>query len=207
MNNMHGLSKISRERIWSEVKAILKHKTGPRIIKAMARTYTSYSHNPGSNDIGNLCHFIDMPLRIMQYNDTAFKHTKSPEILMLEYTGWDNKAIAKLAFDWKWSSAERAHVDWMVKHIWKNRDLRRLIAVENAPRKWVAELAAIEERDAWEQNALVNWVFNPFPVDGNDLIKRGCKPGPQMGSMLRKLKEQWADSGYVATKEELLSTI
>jgi tRNA nucleotidyltransferase (CCA-adding enzyme) len=198
--NRQGLRQISRERVWSEIKAILKHPNGPSMLDVMC--------------IAGIHTFIDMPDRhtntggnSLWWCDQAWKLTKSPEILMLAWCGWDKRETDKLAEDWKWSNAERVHVEWIATHLWDNRDLRRLIAVENAPRKWVAELASLEERDAWEQNALVYWDFKPFPVDGNDLIARGCKPGPKMGILLNQLKDQWADSGYVATKEELLSKI
>lgn len=192
-----GLAKVSRERVWNEIKAILKHESGPVVLDGIRESgiheWIDMHHNFGG---GSLDHC-----------KKALEHTKSPEILMLAWTGWDERAIFKLADKWKWSNAERAHANWIVNHIWLDRDLRYLIAVENSPRKWVAELAAIEERDAWEQQALVHWVFKPFPVDGNDLIERGCKPGPEIGKLLYKLKEQWAEGGYVATKKDLLNTI
>jgi poly(A) polymerase len=46
-----------------------------------------------------------------------------------------------------------------------------------------------------------------FPVTGYDLIKMGMKPGPQYGVVINKLKEIWADSGYTATKEQLLANV
>ena len=88
-----------------------------------------------------------------------------------------------------------------------DHDLRWLIAVEDAPRKWVAELAAMEGRDAWSQAALVYWHFDPFPVTGEDLFAVGMKQGKAMGDVLRNLKNAWADSGYVATKEELMAQV
>ena len=73
--------------------------------------------------------------------------------------------------------------------------------------RYAAELAAMEGRDAWSQHALVHWHFDPFPVTGEDLFAVGMQQGKAMGDVLRKLKNDWADSGYVATKEELLALV
>ena len=68
-------------------------------------------------------------------------------------------------------------------------------------------LAVFEKRVAWSQNALVHWEFDPFPVTGEDLFAVGMKQGKAMGDVLRQLKDAWADSGYVATKEELMALV
>lgn len=194
--NKRGLSEISRERVWSEIKAILKHSSGPDILGYMCVMQVNMH--------------IDLPWTKTVWGRVRnCKHAQSvtsdPEVLMAAWCLWDINEVVKLAKDWKWSSAEKAHAEWMCNKFNKGCDLRRLIAVDNAPREWVAELAAIELRDAWEQNALVHWVFKSFPVDGNDLIAQGVKPGPQIGKMLKRLKNKWADHGYVAAKEEVLS--
>lgn len=193
--NKQGLSQISRERVWSEIKAILKHSSGPDILGYMCIMHVNMH--------------IDLPRNKTVWGRVRnCKHAQSvtsdPEILMAAWCLWDINEVDKLAKDWKWSKAEQTHAEWLCNNIAQHRDLRKLIAVENVHREWVAELAAIEERDAWEQQALVHWVFKPFPVDGNDLIAQGVKPGPQIGRILKKLKDQWADHGYVATKEDLM---
>lgn len=191
-----GLKKISRERVWNELKAILKHDSGPRILSLMNKFY--------------VCKHIDMPtynsngsLPYICVKDAA-QWTKSPELLMLAWCGYQDEVIFKLADDWKWSNDERDHVTWFTKHAFTNADLRKLIAIHDSPREWVAELAGSEERDDWERNALVHWVFPKFPVTGHDLMSVGIKPGPDMGTWINYLKDQWAEIGYPANKEELM---
>ena len=48
---------------------------------------------------------------------------------------------------------------------------------------------------------------SPFPVKGEDLIAFGMKPGKEMGDLLRSLENEWANSDYKLTKEELLAKV
>jgi len=197
-SNVYGLQQISRERIWSEFQKILPQAASPAIMIDMVQ-------GVGIN------HHIDLPYNNVSWPrwwlHKALTITNDPAVLMAAWCCYDPVNVESVAKSWKWSNADRDHAMWLCNNVRCKRDLRWLIAVEGAPREWVAELAALEERDGWEQNALVQWVFAPFPVNGNDLIAAGVKPGAAMGKMLRMLKESWAHSSYSATKEELLKLI
>jgi len=203
--NAQGLSKISRERVWSEVKRIVQHHTGPDLMKAML--------NMGLFEHINMVTYWNANTgeKIAYWDATtcvnAQEWTNDPEILMAAGQSWQVHSVEVIADNLKWSSDERKHAIWLCKKYDWGHDLRKLIAIDDAPRKWVAELAAMEGRDAWSQNALVHWHFDPFPVTGDDLFAIGMKQGKAMGDVLLKLKYDWADSGYVATKEELLALV
>lgn len=192
--NAHGLKKISRERVWSEIKRIVQHPTGPAMIHKMMF------------DMG-----VTQHINIQYWNwetcASAQKWTDSPEILMAAGQDWQRWLFHEISDSWKWSNAEFDHADWLCTNAFQGRDLRRLIAVDNAPRQWVSELAHLEDRDDWSKNALVNWHFDPFPVTGNDLIAAGFKQGKEVGQTLTKLKNLWADSGFAATKDELMKAV
>lgn len=195
-----GLDQISAERIWSEIKALLKHRSGPWMLNLMDVAGVSSHINlpPRRTPAGTDAHYT-----VKQ----AMDWTQAPEVLMAAWCGWHVDLINKLADDWKWSRAERDHVNWLLKHAWTDADLRKLIAVHDAPREWIRELAHWEDRDEWEKNALVEWVFPPFPVNGNDLMACGIKPGKIMGVIINELKEEWAARGFSATKEDLLKLV
>lgn len=40
------------------------------------------------------------------------------------------------------------------------------------------------------------WDIPTFPLSGEDLIKQGLKPGPELGEKLRSLEENWIRSGF-----------
>lgn len=189
--NAQGLKRISRERVWSEIKRIVQHTTGPMLIAEMFAM--NLHRHIGMTDYWN-----------QEACTRAQSWTSSPEILMAAGQDWQRTLVTEISDSWKWSNAEFDHADWICRNIFQKRDLRRLIAVDGVSRNWVAELAALEERDHWEQTALVNWHFDPFPLNGNDLIAVGFRKGKFLGDTIAKLRCHWADSGYTATKTDLM---
>lgn len=195
-----GLEQISSERVWAEIKALLKHPKGPEMLRQMDNVKVSVHINLPSRRTPD---GADSAYQVKQ----AMQWTQAPEVLMAAWCGWHQNVVNKLADDWKWSRAERDHVNWLLKHAWTDADLRKLIAIRDAPREWVRELAHWEDRDAWEKTALVEWIFPPFPVNGNDLMAHGIKPGKIMGVIISTLKDEWAASGYSATKDDLMQMV
>jgi poly(A) polymerase len=45
-------------------------------------------------------------------------------------------------------------------------------------------------------NIIQKWDIPAFPVRGEDLIAQGIKPGPELGSRLAALEEEWIASGF-----------
>jgi tRNA nucleotidyltransferase (CCA-adding enzyme) len=191
--NAAGLQQISRERVWSEVKQILKYDRGPNMLGVM--------------DVCDIGRHMDLPECSHGNITYARDRVHAPELLMAAWCGWDEAKVQRLAQAWKWSRAEADHAVWITDKINMGHDLRRLIAMDDAPRAWVAELARLEDRDELSQFVAEHWVFEPFPVTGHDLMQRSIKPGKVMGQLLRQLKEDWAASGYTATKRQLLDRL
>ncbi len=50
----------------------------------------------------------------------------------------------------------------------------------------------------------VNWEKPTFPVLGRDLIKVGITAGPQLGQMLKKLENEWLESDFSQSRDNLL---
>lgn len=50
-----------------------------------------------------------------------------------------------------------------------------------------------------------NWDVPDFPLGGDDLIKAGYKPGPDLGQKLSALEERWIESGFTEKRESLLA--
>ena len=200
VSHASGLSKISRERVWSEMRKIIADDSGPFLMGLMDSVgIGDHIDLPGGNGNGG----VDRARAVK----SGQQCTRSPELLMGFWCGWDETEITKLATTWKWSRAETDHVEWFIANVFLGRDLRRLIAIDGAPREWVVELAKIEERDEFSLFVAEHWVFDPFPVTGLDLIACGIKPGKVMGEILRMMKDDWADSDYRKTKDQLLSVI
>lgn len=193
--NVHGLQDISVERIWSEMKKILMHYSARIIISIMQRS-----------DVLD----VIMSYGLDDYNydnlTKAQNVTSDPAVVMAALVSYDVDIIKKLYEDWHWSNAEYNHALWIAQH-YKKYNYQRMIAVDNAPKEWVIELAKINNESFVFIETLEEWTYEPFPVNGGDLLKIGILSGPRMGKVLKSLKDVWATTGYSATKEELMKEV
>lgn len=48
------------------------------------------------------------------------------------------------------------------------------------------------------------WACPVFPIKGRDLLNKGLSAGPELGSLLVKLEEDWIESDFQLSKEDLL---
>lgn len=191
--NTPGLERISRERVWSEVKRIVQHAKGPDMMWNIM-------------NMGIFKHVGVMEYWNTETHASALEWTDAPEVLMAAGYDWQRKLVSDASHAWRWSNAEFDHANWICMNAFQGKDLRKLIAVDGVPREWAAELANLEGRDEWSKNALVHWQFPEFPVNGHDLMAVGFR-GRAVGEKLRTLKEAWADSGYKASKQELMGMV
>src|SRR5690606_19146956 len=44
-----------------------------------------------------------------------------------------------------------------------------------------------------------------FPIDGNDLIRLGMRPGKGLGAELDRLEQLWIESGFSLDRDELVA--
>ncbi len=68
-----------------------------------------------------------------------------------------------------------------------------LIAAAHPPTDIKSALATIA---AWESPV--------FPLQGQDLLQLGMKPGPEVGNLLRTIEQAWIDSDFRLTRDDLL---
>lgn len=64
-------------------------------------------------------------------------------------------------------------------------------------------------KQKWLANARFakSWEVPVFPLQGRDLKKAGVKDGPEMGRILKALKELWVRSGFEADRDKLLTAL
>ncbi len=80
--------------------------------------------------------------------------------------------------------------------------------------QWAARQAAIGDT-AIDDNILWihilrttnKWKNIPFPVRGKDVLALGLEPGPNVGMLLRALREWWEETGYQANRTVLLARL
>ncbi len=180
--NKEGLKKLSVERVWSEVGKILGGNNIKEVLTAMNNTGVSQS-------IGLQA---EIHKDLMDGGD--------PIINLARITN-DSSISAK----WKMSNEEKAKLDFLISNKGKkfNKDFYTDSIIAGTDRKLLDALARYNNQDDMIQY-VSNFEAPEFPVTGNDLIAKGMKSGPELGKALNALKDKWKQSGYKATKDQLL---
>jgi hypothetical protein len=178
-----GLQQISRERVWSEVKQILSRATGPAQMWDMMQMgvaqWVDLSGSMASGDHVNGAHVVTQMVQLFGYQ------------------------CLPVLSKWKASGEEVSLANFLCQN--QDSDPFKCVAVHNVSRAWARELALLQGRDVFEVAVLDAWQVPEFPVTGYDLIAAGVKPGPIYSEILTRLKDVWYSSGYMMTKEQLLS--
>jgi hypothetical protein len=178
-----GLTQISRERVWSEIKQILSRPSGAdQMWDMMMMGITSWIDLPGS-------------MVCKEYVPHAQVVTQ-----MVNLYGYQSLPVLS---KWKASTEEITMANFLSQN--QEEDPFKCMAVHGVHRAWAQELALLQHRDAFEVAVLDEWQVPQFPVTGYDLIAAGVKPGPIYSEILAHLKEVWYASGYTMTKQELLT--
>ena len=193
--NVHGLEKISGERIWMEMSKIL---VGPVFSDVLARMV-------GANVLSALG-FKDVD---MHHAIGANMMNGRPETVLGALLA-SPEAVERAADDWSLSRKERdmavfvaGHMDDRVKvWQWGLHEWQRMCVAEGRDR--TLELMSLTDKVGWKEDVMATWEIPVFPLSGNDLIGCGVKPGPEMGRKLKAAKEAWMDSHFTLAKRKLL---
>jgi tRNA nucleotidyltransferase (CCA-adding enzyme) len=193
-----GLKQISGERIWMEMSKIL--------VGRLAGTEVEKMYQLGVAQV------IGLPISgasKARQIDTLNGKVKSP-ITILALLIDDIMVAQKLNDHWKFSNPEFKLLTFLVgsKKEYSNMNLETAqdMVVDGIPTSFVNELSTLVGKD-FIAKQIINWKAPIFPINGADMQSIGVKPGPQMGVMLKTLKNKWKKSRYKLSKDELLSMI
>jgi poly(A) polymerase len=189
--NAGGLSRISVERVWSEMRRIL---SGPRpygVIDVMARSGVLDTLGVPAGDTDRLARMRP--------------HTDDATILLAAWLGEDAVEVAER---WKTSNDEKSAVAFAASRMETPYDLAMVKAdlVGGADRRWVEAVMRMRRMDA-EYRAVADWDPPAFPVQGRDIVAAGMKPGPAVGDAMRQMERAWVSSDYTMTGPQLLATL
>ncbi|KAB1264437.1 CCA tRNA nucleotidyltransferase 1; mitochondrial [Camelus dromedarius] len=228
--NAKGLSGISGERIWVELKKIL---TGNHVNHLMHLIYDL----DVAPYIGPECFLLNFSTLKMGKN--AFVPTGLPANASLEefnrvsknVEGFSPKPmtlltslfkvqddVTKLDLRLKISKEEKNLGLFIVKN---RKDLIKATDSSEPLKPYQDFIIDSRESDATARvcellkyqgehcllKEMQQWSIPPFPVSGHDIRKVGISSGKEIGVLLQQLREQWKKSGYQMEKDELLSYI
>tara|TARA_B100000212_G_scaffold339491_1_gene318054 strand:+ start:677 stop:1843 length:1167 start_codon:yes stop_codon:yes gene_type:complete len=185
-DNVNGLSKISPERIWSEIKKLLVSKNASETLKWMNKTGVSDAIDLTTSNAQQISKITDNKNPIL------------PLSLLVSNSDLANK--------WKMSNQEAKLLQFLVLN--KDKPLDKDSAIDllhnGYQKQTVLDLLNIQNKSSLAD--VVRQYEKPeFPVTGKDLLARGMKSGVELGQTLEKLKQKWKDSRYKLSKDDLLN--
>jgi poly(A) polymerase/tRNA nucleotidyltransferase (CCA-adding enzyme) len=185
-----GISRLSVERVWSELKRILSADDPRATLALMQRTdvlavtLAETVSLDGLNALVARGAPVDPLLRVAA---------------LLGTSGADLAARLKLSNE----ELERLTLLLAPGSLYPNADeagLRRALADTAADilieRAWLHQ----DDKPGWDElrQRLGNMSRPVFPLQGRDLVDLGIPPGPRMGKILAKVRQWWLEGGCVA---------
>eukprot|EP00079_Xenopus_tropicalis_P034673 XP_017948444.1 PREDICTED: CCA tRNA nucleotidyltransferase 1, mitochondrial isoform X1 [Xenopus tropicalis] len=206
--NASGLRGISGERIWVELKKILE---GNHVNHLMQIIYElGVAPHVGLPKGGNLEEFAKVCER---------SHRMSPKPMTLLTALFSNTDhVQNLDLRLKISKEEKNLALFLLQ---QRRELtaERTDAAPLKPfkdyvvdsrepdaHKKISELLKYQGEEQLFRE-MEGWTLPRFPVSGHDLRRMGISSGKDIGRILQELREHWKESGYQASKEELLNRV
>ncbi len=187
-----GIGRLSAERVWSELKAILRADDPRAAVGLMDHTGVLGLVMPGA-DLDALSALVargapaDPLLRV-----AALLREEVPEFAArLRLSGAEQERLAAL----RMPSALAPAAD--------DNDLRRALAGEDGEmlmaRSWLAQ----DDMPGWDGlRARIGAMARPvFPLQGRDVVALGVAPGEAVGTVLLEVRRWWMDGGCVADKQ------
>jgi tRNA nucleotidyltransferase (CCA-adding enzyme) len=189
--NRDGLKNISVERIWMEIKNLIKTFGSIDNFKLMNETGVS-------SVIG-----IDF-LNLERIKKAQAVGVSNPAMLIGIGCNTEEQAET-LAKKWKFSTEEKFFATFFARNNFVEVDVKYLksLLVSGIDRDVVNNLA--------KMNSLFykisDWKIPSFPIKGEDLINVGVRPGPFMGKVLKDMKFFWEQTNYSVTKDDLMTVL
>ncbi|WP_163268809.1 CCA tRNA nucleotidyltransferase [Chelativorans alearense] len=214
-----GLSQLSAERVWSELRKLLSAPDPSRALLWMRTTNALTMVLPESEKWG-----IDTIHPLMAV-EQALSWPPDPLLRLAAILPPDAGRLKALAARLRLSKAEAACLAaWaetplpdpalseadFAKLIYRGSpagvDKRLRLALANARARAAEDDKALIEAAGFQRllDILGRWQRPALPVKGKDLVAAGHAPGEELGALLAKLEQAWIDSGFKMTRKELL---
>lgn len=205
-----GLSRLSKERIWEELKKLLLAKQPMRALRWMRQTgvLTYVIEESEKWGIDGLESLIAIEERLELSPDPLLRLAA----IIPPYL----ERVEGLAQRLKLSASEKQRLTAWVKcpdisaFSQKNDIKKRIydfgkIAVLDRLKLYLAYNREKETyllyRDLY--SFTLNWEAPSFPISGKDLIALGYTPGPALGKKLKLLEEYWYENAFEVSEEKL----
>jgi len=192
-NNAEGLTKISAERIWSELSKMVVQPNMEQAFKEMEKS--------------GVLSAITMPTSGSSIQ-RGVKASKRPEIRPEAVVAAMLDTTPDEAMDFvtrmKMSKPEANLIRYIVARENTNGgSFLEEIFFNGIKPETIHQYGLATGDSSATQAAKIAQNAPPFPISGKDLLEKGFTPGPEMGKMINSLKKEWLDSGFKLSKEQL----
>ncbi|WP_019961190.1 CCA tRNA nucleotidyltransferase [Woodsholea maritima] len=211
-----GVKTLSRERIWSEVKALLSAPDPLLALKGVERSTILEQVLTQGLDFNALFGIIKRESDVGLSPDPLVRLAALVRGRCLR-THWDAVSAINQAF--RPSKTEEARLSAALtppSWDWGGESASIRAAAYREGAEAVSDqmrLAVLDHDQAdtpWMMRALhdlEHWLKPGLPVTGGDLIALGVAPGPQLGEILAALEAQWIASDFTLTRDRLLNRV
>ncbi|RWM07395.1 MAG: CCA tRNA nucleotidyltransferase [Mesorhizobium sp.] len=214
-----GLSRLSAERVWSELKKLLSAPDPSRALLWMRQAGVLTAVLPESEKWG-----IDATHGLVR-TEKDLGWNADPLLRLEAMVPPDAARMKVLAERLRFSTSESERLkQWALtaspeskttetelarKLYFGNRDgfLDRLrLALAAARARAVEDNQAMLEAGGYSRllGFALKWEKPTFPIKGADLTELGASPGPKLGATLKNLEKEWVDSGFAMDRGALL---
>jgi poly(A) polymerase/tRNA nucleotidyltransferase (CCA-adding enzyme) len=186
-----GIAQLSAERVWSELKAILKAEDPREAVGLMARTGVLGLVMPGA-DVAGLAGLVGRggPVEPLLRVATLLGEEVDVFAGRLRLSGAEQERLAALRVEKTLTPAA------------DDAALRRALAAEEGEilvaRSWLKQ----DERAGWDglRQRIAGMARPVFPLRGRDVTAIGVPAGPAVGAVLEEVRRWWLAGGCSADR-------
>lgn len=201
--NGSGLNQVSGQRIWPELRKILKGNYGPVIFKTILSLelgpYIGFPYKPNIKEL-----------------DRLVKETKGFELEVVTLISAllnDSQDVTNIANRLKFSATEKNLATFLIQERGKNMTPKAILNYKvevilhpNRQEKMKNNILQLliykNERKIVEE--FKKWEPKRFPITGEVIKTYGVEKGKPIGLIVRRLVEYWAIKHFTGSRKELL---
>lgn len=202
--NASGLSRVSGERIWMELKKILCGNHAEAILPTMLKlgigTYMGFPENCNIEEYSNVCKLTEGLDPSANTRLTGLFHDSNQIYTLNERLKLSNDEFMLMAF--------------LIEHRRDSFDNDSFKYCQFLMCDCPGEKKKLRERiyellkyrgEKELLDKFSNWTFPKFPVTGYDLLDKNIPKGPVYHGIMQELQQIWKLSMFTSSKEEILT--
>ena len=208
--NLNGITKLSKERVYSELEKIIKLKNfydlfnNKFLLDIFKLVFPEFIHLDRIKKLKKLYNFKDIEIdRDIILASMLLDFSKNHEYFFHKYNV-SNEIKNNLNLYSNLLNEIKSNEDFFLKDLKKNiffhgrEQIRKIFLIHNMINKKTFS------SKTKEMLYKIGQVLIPkFPVTGNDLLKQGVQSGRKVGEILKKIEKKWIENNFKINDEDI----